>query len=80
MTIIDLHAEDKVRAKADPNHRCWDKGNFCAICVANLAVSALNAKNDAINGYCVQLDAMSRERSELAREVAELRKYIGSLA
>ena len=79
MTIIDVHAEDKVRAQADPNHRCWDKGNFCAICVANLAVSALNAKNDAINGYCRELDAMSRERSALSSEVVILRSTIGRL-
>ena len=78
MTILpNLRAEDKVRAKADPNHRCWDKGNFCAICVANLAVFALNAKNDAINGYCRELDAMSRERGALGREVIILRSTIG---
>ena len=78
MTILDMHAEDKVRAQADPSHHC--QNSRCITCFANIAVYALNAKNEVVNESIATLNTMSRERSELAREVAELRKYIGSLA
>ena len=78
MTVIDMHAEDKVRAQADPSHRCYI--DRCLTCFANMAVDAINAKNESLNGYCRELDAMSRERGALGREVIILRSKIGGPA
>ena len=78
MRLPDARAEQKVRDQANVFHSCLDKS--CLTCFANLAVSALNAKNDAINGYCRELDAMSRERGALSSEVIILRSKIGGPA